>query len=51
MKNVMACVDAQGNPAAVCDGAIWAAKALGASLTLIVAGVLVLNLFSKSSGH
>lgn len=35
MKNVMACVDAQGNPAAVCDGAIWAAKALGASLTFL----------------
>jgi len=35
MKSVMACVDAQGNPAAVCDGAIWAAKALGASLTFL----------------
>ncbi|MGE0111879.1 universal stress protein [Aquabacterium sp.] len=35
MNNVMACVDAQGNPAAVCDGAIWAAKALSASLTFL----------------
>lgn len=35
MNNVMACVDAQGNPSAVCDGAIWAAKALGASLTFL----------------
>lgn len=35
MKNVMACVDGRGNPAAVCDGAIWAAQALGASLTFL----------------
>lgn len=35
MNNVMACVDAQGNLAAVCDGAIWAAKLIGASLTFL----------------
>lgn len=35
MYQVMACVDAQGSPATVCDGAVWAARTLGGPLTFL----------------
>lgn len=35
MNTILACVDAQGSPMAVCDGATWAATVLGAPLTFL----------------
>lgn len=35
MNTVLACVDAQGHPSAVCDGATWAARRLHAPLNFL----------------
>lgn len=35
MNTILACVDAQGSPMAVCDGATWAATVLAAPLTFL----------------
>lgn len=35
MNTILACVDAQGSPMAVCDGATWVATVLGAPLTFL----------------